>query len=214
LVEEEDIYGEDGVGVITIQSQNQPKAVSKPAASNVNSKYAEDWVPIKNILNGMIHLDSGEFVTGVKVSPRNIFILDQDSQDNIIFNLRTFYNVIDYEFWLIIADRPVDINIFLSQLQVRYNEAANPLVRKLIMQDINKANSFMSTQLNVVDTEYFILFKEKKMELIQKRINSLVSGLANCQLNSTQVTNEDLRMLIDNFFNGGFQAEFGTVMPQ
>ena len=162
----------------------------------------------------MIHLENGEFVTGVKVTPKNIFILDQDSQNNIIFNLRTFYNVIDYEFWLIIADRPVDINIFLSQLQVLYNDTPNPLVRKLIMQDINKANSFMSTQLNVVDTEYFILFKEKKMELIQKRIHSLISGLANCQMNSTQVTNEDLRMLIDNFFNGGLRTEFRTVTTE
>ena len=143
--------------MMTIQS-NQPSVVQSAASnsSNVNSKYSEDWVPIKNILNGMIHLESGEFVTGVKVTPKNIFILDQDSQNNIIFNLRTFYNVIDYEFWLIIADRPVDINIFLSQLQVLYNDTQSPLVRKLIMQDINKANSFMSTQLNVVDTEYFI----------------------------------------------------------
>lgn len=199
--------------MMTMQS-NQTKTVPINNNINNNSKYAEDWVPIKNILNGMIHLDNGEFVTGVKVSPRNIFILDQDSQDNIIFNLRTFYNVIDYEFWLIIADRPVDINIFLSQLQVLYNDTPNPLVRKLIMQDINKANSFMSTQLNVVDTEYFIIFKEKKMELIQKRIHSLISGLANCQLNSSQVTNEDLRMLVDNFFNGGLKTEFRVVMPE
>jgi len=199
--------------MMTMQS-NQAKTVPVNNNINNNSKYAEDWVPIKNILNGMIHLENGEFVTGVKVSPRNIFILDQDSQDNIIFNLRTFYNVIDYEFWLIIADRPVDINIFLSQLQVLYNDTPNPLVRKLIMQDINKANSFMSTQLNVVDTEYFIIFKEKKMELIQKRIHSLISGLANCQLNSSQVTNEDLRMLMDNFFNGGLKTEFRVVMPE
>ncbi len=201
----------------TIQS-NQFKAVQNTmpnsSSSNTQSKYSEDWVPVKNILNGMIHLENGEFVTGIKVTPKNIFILDQDSQNNIIFNLRTFYNVIDYEFWLIIADRPVDINIFLSQLQVLYNDTPNPLVRKLIMQDINKANSFMSTQLNVVDTEYFILFKEKKMELIQKRIHSLISGLANCQMNSTQVTNEDLRMLVDNFFNGGLRTEFRTVTTE
>ena len=128
--------------MMTIQS-SQPRVVQSTTSSNnsnVNSKYSEDWVPIKNILNGMIHLETGEFVTGVKVTPKNIFILDQDSQNNIIFNLRTFYNVIDYEFWLIIADRPVDINIFLSQLQVLYNDTQSPLVRKLIMQDINKAN--------------------------------------------------------------------------
>lgn len=187
--------------------------MAQKQSKNTN-KTSEDWTPIKNIMNGMIQTDDGSFVTGIKVQPKNIFILDQDSQDNILFNLRTFYNMIDYEFWLIVADRPVDINVFMSQLQVLYNESSNNIVRKLIIQDINKCNMFMGNTLNVADTEYFILFKEKKPELIQKRIYNLISGLANCQINSSQVSNEDLRMLIDNFFNGGMNTQFGMVMPK
>ena len=178
----------------------------------MGSKYSEDWVPIKQIMNGMIQLDNGSYVTGIKVDPKNIFILDQPTQDGIIFNLRNFYNMIDYEFWLIVADRPVDINFYLSHLQVLYNNAANGEIRKLIMQDINKANMFMSQEYSVVDTEYFILFKEKRMEVIQKRIQGLISGIANSGLNSAQVTNSDLRMILDNFLNGGISTEFGTVM--
>ncbi len=180
----------------------------------VVNKSAEDWVPIKAINNGMILLDNGYLVTGVKIEPKNIFILDQDVQNNVIFSLRTFYNTIDYEFWLISAGRPVDINVYLANLQVQYNNTNNQQVRKLLMQDINKANMFMSTQLNAVDTEYFILFKEKKPEVIQKRLQNLISGLANCTLNSKQVSNDDLRMLLDNFFNGAETSRFGTVTSQ
>ena len=79
------------------------------------------------------------------------------------------------------------------------------------MQDINKANQFMSTQYNVVDTEYYILFKEKKMEVLQKKLHNIISGLASCSLNSSQVSNDDLRMLLDNFFNGGIKTTFGKV---
>ena len=79
------------------------------------------------------------------------------------------------------------------------------------MQDINKANSFMSTQMNAVDTEYFILFREKRPEIIQKRLQNLISGLANCTLNSKQVSNDDLRMLLDNLFNGAESSRFGAV---
>jgi hypothetical protein len=73
------------------------------------SKYTEDWIPVKAITNGMIILDDNSKVTGVKIIPRNIFILDEDSQNSIINNLKNFYNSIDYEFWIIVADRPVDI---------------------------------------------------------------------------------------------------------
>lgn len=175
------------------------------------NKSTEDWLPIKTINNGMIQIDNGYFVTGVKIEPKNIFILDQDVQNNVIFSLRTFYNNIDYEFWLISAGRPVDINVYLANLQVQYNNTNNQTIRKLLMQDISKANMFMSTQMNAVDTEYFILFKEKKPEIIQKRLQTLISGLANCTLNSKQVSNDDLRMLLDNFFSGAESSRFGTV---
>ena len=175
--------------------------------NGTNNRYCEDWLPVKNITNGMIQLENGYFVCGIKVEPKNIFILDEGARNNVIVQLRNFYNTIDFEFWMIIADRPVDINLYLAQLQVLYNKT-----RKLIMQDINKANAFMGAEYNVVDTEYFFLFKEKRMDLIQKKLRTLMSGLANCGLNSMQVSNSDLRMLLDNFLNGGKQTNFGTVM--
>jgi len=194
LLDQESINGE--VGVIKMA---------------MTGKASEDWLPIKGINNGMILLDNGYLVTGVKIEPKNIFILDQDVQNNVIMSLRTFYNTIDYEFWLISAGRPVDINVYLANLQVQYNNTNNQMVRKLLMQDISKANMFMSTQMDAVDTEYFILFKEKKPEIIQKRLQNLISGLANCTLNSKQVSNDDLRMLLDNFFNGAESSRFGAV---
>lgn len=180
--------------------------------NNTGVNYAEDWLPVKQILNGMIQLDTGEFVTGVKVAPKNIFILDQGAQNAMIYNLRNFYNSIDFEFWLIIADRPVDIDVYLSQLQLMYNNATNNAIRKLIMQDINKANLFMSSEYNVVDTEYYILFKEKRLEIVQKKLHNLISGLASSGLQSIQVSNNDLRIVLDNFLNGGEQSNFGAVM--
>ena len=198
------------MGIIETSNVNRPSG----NVPNEVSKYSEDWVPIKNIMNGMIQLENGQYVTGVKVSPKNIFILDQGERDNIIFNLQNFYNMLDYEFWLVVADRPVDINLYLSQLQLLYQRCTYGAVRKLIIQDINKANAFMSAEYNVVDTEYFILFKEKRMEIVQKRIHNLIAGLANASINSSQVSNSDLRMILDNFLNGGMTTTFGTVMAE
>lgn len=204
------------MAIIQASNVNNPNPNMYPNQSGVavqqDSRWSEDWVPIKNIMNGMIQLDNGYYVTGIKVSPKNIFILDAGERDNVIFNLQNFYNMIDYEFWLVVADRPVDINLYLSQLQLLYQRSNDGAVRKLIMQDINKANAFMGAEYNVVDTEYFILFKEKKLEVVQKRIHNLIAGLANASINSSQVSNSDLRMILDNFLNGGMTTTFGTVM--
>lgn len=175
-----------------------------------SSAYTENWIPVKAIENNLIILDNKEMVTGVKVEPKNIFIMDQISQDNIIDSLKTFYNLIDYEFWLIIADRPVDINVYISQLQLQLNETQNPVLRKLLFEDIHKAEMFINNE--IVDTEFFILFKEKNNEVIQKRIRNLINNLASCSLIASQVSNEDLRMIIDNFLNGGKSYENKVVI--
>jgi len=175
-----------------------------------SSKYTEDWVPVQSISNGMIILDNQMKVTGVKIAPRNIFILDEGEQANVLMNLKNFYNQIDFEFWLIVADRPVDISVYMSQLQLLYNQTNSPAIRKLISEDIQKGNSFMNN--NVVDTEYYILFKENNLDLIQKRIRHLINSLSACGLLSSQTNNEDLRIILDNFLNGGQTTEFGTVV--
>ena len=177
----------------------------------VKSKYTnEAFVPVKNITNGMIILDNNEKVSGVKIMPRNIFIADQDTQNAIIANLRNVYNMIDYEFLIIAADRPVDINVFLSQLQLLYNQVQDQVKKKLILEDINKANMFMDN--NIVDTEYFLLFKERDNDVILKRIRQLINSFASAGLNTHQVTNDDLRVILDNFLNGGQTTTFGTVI--
>ena len=177
-------------------------------AKEIKSKYTD--VPVKDIANGVIVLDNNQKVTGVKIMPRNIFILDQSMQDAIIMNLRNVYNAIDYEFWIVVADRPVDINLYLSQLQLLYNKVPDNARRKLIMEDINKANMFMNN--NVVDTEYFLLFKEKNSDVIQKRVRNLINNFASAGLTAFQTNNDDLRMILDNFLNGGQTTTFGTVL--
>lgn len=179
-------------------------------AKNNGSKYTEDWLPIQNIINGTIVLNNKLKVTGVKIRPRNIFILDYGTQENVIISLKNFYNTIDFEFWLISADRPVDLNNYLSRLQLLYNQTPNPAIRKLINQDIDKANDFMNN--NITDTEYYILFKEKNDDMIQKKLRTLITGLANSGLEAVQVSNDDLRIILDNFLNGGMTTNFGTVI--
>lgn len=174
------------------------------------SKFTVDDLPIKSIVNGTILLKNNQKVTGVKIAPRNIFILEPDMQNMIISNLKNVYNIIDYEFWIIAADRPVDINVYLSQLQLLYNSVSDVARKKIILEDINKANMFVNN--NVVDTEYYLLFKEKDSEIIAKRIKNLINSFASAGLSTRQVSNDDLRVILDNFLNGGQTTTFGTVM--
>ena len=182
-----------------------------PKKAQNNPKYTENWLPLKAISNGIMYNDKNEMITGVKIQPRNIFILDQSSMDNALIGLMNFYNTIDFEFWLVVADRPVDIAVYQAELQVLYNRTQDPRIRKLIAQDMQKGDYFINN--DVVDTEYFILFKEKNGELLQKKLRNMINSLASAGLVASQTNNDDLRMIIDNFLNGGRKYESGGVMP-
>ena len=215
------MFGEDGVLVMNSKINNMPTNVkvantnntNKSSSNNANnqtSKYTEDWIKIKGIQNGMIILPGNERVTGVKIFPRNIFILDPLQQEGVLNAMRNFYNQLNFEFWMIAADRPVDISVYQSQLQIMLQNARTPGQAKIIAQDIDKAQMFVNNQ--VVDTEYYILFKEKSQDEINRKIRVIINGLAQAGLNSAQTSNDDLRTILDNFLNGGVKTEFGTVV--
>ena len=191
---EELLSGEDGV--------------LKMSSKTKNSGTTESFVPVKAIINNMIELDTGEKVAGVKVAPKNIFIMEDNDQFLVIDRLKDFYNTLDFEFWLVIADRHVDISVYIAQLQMAYNNAKDPIIRKLINEDLKKANDFTD---EVSDVEFYFFFKERNMEIIQKKLRLMINGLASAGLASSQATNDDLRSILDNFLNGGEKYTFGTV---
>ena len=194
MLKEELLNGEDGV--------------LKMSSKTKSNGTTESFVPVRTIINNMIELDTGEKVAGVKISPKNIFIMEENDQFLVIDRLKDFYNTLDFEFWLVIADRHVDISVYIAQLQMAYNNAKDPIIRKLINEDLRKANDFTD---EVSDVEFYFLFKERNMEIIQKKLRLMINGLASAGLSSSQATNDDLRSILDNFLNGGEKYTFGTV---
>ena len=191
----------------------------KQANKNSGFVSTEDWLPIIDIKNSMIEvkgsaLSGNQYVTGIRIEPKNIFIADEQVQNNTLTGLRDFYNTIDYEFWLVCCDRPVDINLYRSELEIMYTQEENPAIRKMINEDIMKCDDFVGPAINAVDTEYYILFKEpvKNYDLLVKKVHSLISNLAAAGLNSRQVTDDDLRVILDSFFNDSLKFEYGSVM--
>jgi len=187
-------------------SQNaNNKNVKKPA-----SPYTENWVNVRGIKDGMIFLRNKEYVSGVKVEPRNIFILEQNQQDNIINALKNCYNTFNFEWWLVIADKPVDISIYQSQLELLLTQQTDPRRRKIVSQDIAKAKMFIDNQ--IVDIEFYVLFKEKNANMVPEKIRTMINGFAGASLVASQVSNDDLRVILDNFLNGGVRTDFRTVV--
>ena len=193
-----------------MSQQNVRPQQAGNAQARPSKPYTENWINVRGIKDGMIFLKSKELVSGVKIEPRNIFILEQTQQDNIINALKNCYNTLNFEWWLVVADKPVDISIYQSQLELLLSQQTDPRRRKIVAQDISKAKMFIDNQ--IVDIEFYVLFKERKPEMVEEKIRMLVNGFANAGLVASQTTNDDLRVILDNFLNGGVRTDFRTVV--
>ena len=65
----------------------------------------------------------------------------------------------------------------------------------------------------LIFSKEFFLFSSFDKGLFNLFCNKfLINSFANCGLSAQQTSNEDLRVILDNFLNGGKKAEFGTVV--
>ena len=64
----------------------------------------------------------------------------------------------------------------------------------------------------IVDIEFYVLFKEKNANMVPEKIRTMINGFAGASLVASQVSNDDLRVILDNFLNGGVRTDFRTVV--
>ena len=99
------------------------------------------------------------------------------------------------------------INVILEVLLTKPGTSTSPI---LIVVSSNKSGFVKDDAL--LTTEYFFLFRDKKLDVVQKRVQTMIANLASCGLNSRQASDDDLKFLLQNFLNGGTKNEYGTVM--
>ncbi len=83
---------------------------------------------------------------------------------------------------------------------------------KVVIKHIPLPFSSISKMLNKELADLKQRFQEEKDKTIQERIRNLINNFASAGLTAFQTNNDDLRMILDNFLNGGQTTTFGTVL--
>ena len=83
------------INVLVPQINSLSNKEQESVVNNKIIKWTENWINVKKISNGIIYNNLGEMVTGIKIQPKNIFILDGSSMDNTLIGLMNFYNIIN-----------------------------------------------------------------------------------------------------------------------
>lgn len=130
-----------------------------------------DWLDVLDIADDQILLKDGTMVRGIKIKPRNIFIDNYSVQRNIINNLRLAFNKIPFKLYFGFVFTPVDMDEHMAELLVQMEHEENPVLKKMIRNDIEKANWFMDTHKEL---GFYIMVKGKDIRQIEKEMDFLI----------------------------------------
>ena len=197
-----------------------------------NAQSTQDFVPIKEIRDGVVILEDGEMRAVLMASAVNLSLKSNDEQEGTIFMFQNFLNSIDFSIQIVIQSRRLDIGPYLKTLESREEEQIEPLLKVQTREYMQFIKNF-TDEVNIMTKQFFIVvpyatptisakksflsslfpsrqskvekedtFDEAKTQL-EQRVSIVKNGLSRVGVRSTLLgTEEDIELFYKTFNPG------------
>ncbi len=122
----------------------------------VASKPAQDFVPIKEVRDGVLILNDGSMRGIVLASSVNFALKSADEQQAILFQFQDFLNSLDFSVQFFVESRRLDIRPYLAVLENRYRVETADLLKIQIHEYIEFVRSF-TENTNIMTKSFFVV---------------------------------------------------------
>lgn len=95
----------------------------------VKSKAAQEFVPIKEIRDGVVILKDGTIRMLLMASSVNLALKSDDEQQAILMQFQSFLNSLEFSTQIFIQSRRLDIRPYLTLLEARLQQEMNELLK-------------------------------------------------------------------------------------
>ncbi len=195
------------------------------------AKATQDFVPIKEVRDGIVILKDGSMRSIVLVSSINFALKSTAEQEAIIMQFQNFLNGLDFSIQICAQSREIDIRPYIQLLESRYKTEVVDLMRIQIREYIQFIKSFVE-QSSIMTKTFFVVipynpaainsqsgilntfsggkagpkgndhFDEYRTQL-EQRVSAISQGLTRCGLRSIQLGTEEIVELYYKTFNPG-----------
>lgn len=202
----------------------------------MSEQQTQNFVPIKDIKDGIIYMDDGRIKVLLSVSSLNLSLKSEDEQNAIIGQFQGFLNTLDFPVQIHAESRRVDIRPYLDMLEERGEQVQDELMKNQIREYRQFVKTF-SEKTNVMNKRFFVIidyviggggntnsmsallpFGKKKEESVnqfeidswktqlEQRISIVAGGLAGTGLQVTMLGTEELIELFYKIYNPSQEA--------
>lgn len=116
----------------------------------------QDFVPIKEVRDGVIVLKNGELRAVVLANSVNLSLKSEDEQRATILQFQSFLNTLDFYVQISIQSRRLDIRPYLLLLDNRMKVQNEPLLKLQTKEYIDFIRNFTES-VNIMTKNFFII---------------------------------------------------------
>ncbi len=119
-------------------------------------KTAQDFVPIKEVHDGVVILKNGGMRSIVLVSSLNFALKSPDEQTSIMMQFQNFLNSLDFPIQIAVQSKKLDIRPYIALLEGRYKEQGTELMKVQVREYIEFVKTFVENT-NIMTKSFFVV---------------------------------------------------------
>ena len=122
----------------------------------LNAKTTQDFVPIKEIKQGVIILKDDSMRAIVMASSLNFALKSADEQQSIIMQFQNFLNSLDFSIQIFIQSKKLDIRPYIALLEERYKDQETELMKIQVREYVDFIKTFVEST-NIMSKSFFVV---------------------------------------------------------
>jgi type IV secretory pathway VirB4 component len=126
------------------------------AQNAAQAKATQEFVPIKEVRNGIVILKDGSLRALLMASSINLALKSQEEQQAVIAQFQNFINSLEFTAQFFIQSRDLDIRPYIALLEDRYAKELDDLMRTQIREYIAFIKDF-TERANIMSKNFFIV---------------------------------------------------------
>lgn len=141
----------------------------------LNAKATQEFVPIKEVRDGIIILNDGSMRALLLASSVNLSLKSSDEQQGTIMQFQNFLNSLDFSIQIGIQSRRLDIRPYILTLEERMKGQTEPLLKIQTREYINFIRSF-TDEVAIMTKQFIVVVPYSSSPLGTGTINKALFG--------------------------------------
>lgn len=122
----------------------------------VNARASQEFVPIKEIQDGIVVLKDGGLRAILMASSINISLKSEEEQTAILLQFQDFLNTLDFSLQITMQSRKYDVTSYIAMLEDRLREQTEPLLKVQTQEYIQFIDNF-TENVNIMTKHFFVV---------------------------------------------------------